>query len=160
MPRCQKKAQHPDQMLQSVQLTFLRGVKMILVVEDEPAIRLFITVNLKKRGYDVIGAASAEQALEYIHETIPALMFLDVRLPGISGIDLVNRLNEIPDLPFFCVVLMSASPLDDQAYKLYRIVELLHKPIGVPQVLAALERAQIAPQCAVQFQDKSTDLSA
>src|SRR5688572_29821303 len=100
-------------MLQSWGQHVMRHQKMILVVEDEPAIRLFITVNLKKRGYEVISVDSAEKALEHIRQTIPALMFLDVRLPGISGIDLVNHLNEIPDLPFFCVVLMSASPLDD-----------------------------------------------
>jgi DNA-binding response OmpR family regulator len=59
---------------------------MILIIEDEPHIRHLITLNLSRRGHEVISVDSAEAGLEHIRQHVPSLVFLDVRLPGMSGL--------------------------------------------------------------------------
>ena len=65
----------------------------ILVVEDEPAIRELVAVNLRHAGYLVDSVESAEAAREAIARTLPTLIVLDWMLPGESGIDLTKALR-------------------------------------------------------------------
>jgi len=65
----------------------------ILVVEDEPAIKTLIAVNLRRAGHDVATALDAESAQRQINEALPDLILLDWMLPGISGLELARRLR-------------------------------------------------------------------
>jgi two-component system phosphate regulon response regulator PhoB len=67
----------------------------ILVVEDEPAIRELIAINLRDEGHDVRLASSAEEADAIVREVLPDLIILDWMLPGLSGIDYARRLRGI-----------------------------------------------------------------
>jgi len=75
---------------------------MILVVEDEPAIRELLKVNLTDAGYDVMEAADAESAQAQVTRMLPDLVLLDWMLPGQSGLAWAkqlradNRTREIP----------------------------------------------------------------
>ena len=71
-------------------------MKRILVCEDESAIRDFVVINLKRDGYDVVEAASGEEALEkYDASTEPiALALLDVMLPKMDGFAVCRALRE------------------------------------------------------------------
>ncbi len=71
-------------------------MKRILVCEDESAIRDFVVINLKRDGYDVVEAASGEEALEkYDASTAPiALALLDVMLPQMDGFAVCRALRE------------------------------------------------------------------
>ncbi len=78
----------------------------ILVVDDEKLIRWSLSTHLSRRGHDVQNAESGEEAVERVRAAHPDLMFLDVRLGGIDGIETLKRCLAIqPDLP---VVMMSA----------------------------------------------------
>ena len=67
----------------------------ILVLEDEDDIRAFIIINLKRAGYDVLQAASGEEALEVIEANPDIEMaVLDVMLPGIDGFEVCKRIRE------------------------------------------------------------------
>ena len=61
----------------------------ILVLEDESSIRSFILVNLKRHNFEIVEAASGEEALEKLDGTID-IALLDVMLPGISGFELME----------------------------------------------------------------------
>ena len=65
----------------------------ILVVDDEPQIRKALSVNLRARGYDVDAAASGEEALSLAAANHPDLVLLDIGLPGIDGIEVVEGLR-------------------------------------------------------------------
>jgi two-component system phosphate regulon response regulator PhoB len=65
----------------------------ILVVEDEPAIRELLRVNLSDAGYEVRTAADAEAARGALQEALPALVLLDWMLPGMSGLALAKALR-------------------------------------------------------------------
>ncbi|WP_245530030.1 response regulator [Anaeromyxobacter dehalogenans] len=63
----------------------------ILVVDDEKLIRWSVAERLQRGGYEVLSAESGEQALEMVAATPPDVMLLDVRLPGIDGVQTLQR---------------------------------------------------------------------
>ena len=78
----------------------------VLVVEDEPAIRELLTVNLVDAGYEVIAAEDAESARRRIDEALPDLLLLDWMLPGLSGLAFARQLRadaRTRDLPVIMV---------------------------------------------------------
>ncbi|KMP11934.1 chemotaxis protein CheY [Candidatus Nitromaritima sp. SCGC AAA799-C22] len=81
-------------------------MKKILVVDDEENIRLLYKEELVEDGYDVALASSAEKAMKIIKEDKPDLITLDIKLPGMDGIEFMRRLKEEDqDIP---VILCSA----------------------------------------------------
>lgn len=80
--------------------------KKILVVDDETNIRLLYKEELEDEGYDVILAQNAEEALAKLEEDAPDLVTVDIKMPGMNGIDFLNKVKEKrKDLP---VILCSA----------------------------------------------------
>jgi two-component system, OmpR family, alkaline phosphatase synthesis response regulator PhoP len=75
-------------------------METILVIEDDPAISLGLTKNLRFEGYDVLNAARGEQGLELAIDRRPDLIILDVMLPTLSGFEICKTLkrNEV-DIP-------------------------------------------------------------
>ena len=72
----------------------------ILVVDDEPKICSFIEVLLRREGYRVDSALSADQAIEKVKQTEYQLVITDLKMPGMDGFQLVKQLREINyDLP-------------------------------------------------------------
>lgn len=80
----------------------------ILVVEDEPAIRSLIEVNLRRAGYAVALAADANAAQIIIHENLPALVLLDWMLPGVSGIEYARRLRRDARTKTLPIIMLTA----------------------------------------------------
>ncbi|HEY3308716.1 MAG TPA: sigma-54 dependent transcriptional regulator [Desulfuromonadaceae bacterium] len=66
----------------------------ILVVDDEHLIRWSLEQNLKKQGYEVLTAGNGEDALRLAREEQPDLVLLDIQLPGISGIETLEKLKD------------------------------------------------------------------
>jgi serine phosphatase RsbU (regulator of sigma subunit) len=69
------------------------GVRRVLVVDDDRDINRLIRVRLERRGYEVTTAASGEEALEVLPAAAPDLAFIDVSMPGMSGLDLLARIR-------------------------------------------------------------------
>ena len=67
----------------------------ILIVDDDPAIRLTLSETLKKGGYEVEKVSSAEEALDRVKFFGFDLILLDVRLPGMSGIEAISHIREM-----------------------------------------------------------------
>ena len=78
----------------------------ILVVEDDEGMRMFVTSVLKKRGYTVSEAETGENALEKVREGAFDLIIMDVKLPGISGIEALEKIKEID--PSAIILIMTA----------------------------------------------------
>ena len=66
----------------------------ILVVDDEAPIRITMSEVLRRRGFEVVTAASGEEALELVHERPFDLLLLDLKLPGIDGVEVARRARE------------------------------------------------------------------
>ncbi|ABS61270.1 MULTISPECIES: response regulator [Fervidobacterium] len=69
--------------------------KRILVVEDEPNMRLLVTEELTDAGYDVDEAANGEEALRKFTEKTYDLVTIDIEMPGMNGLELAGKLREI-----------------------------------------------------------------
>jgi CheY-like chemotaxis protein len=65
----------------------------ILVVDDEPVIRLDICSALAERGYRTIDAVDGKEALREFHEFSPALLVTDIYMPGLDGLGLIMQLR-------------------------------------------------------------------
>lgn len=70
-----------------------KGLK-ILVVDDEENIRFLYKEELEDEGYNVVLAANAEEAMKKIIEHQPDLITLDIKMPGMDGIEFLRKLKE------------------------------------------------------------------
>lgn len=116
----------------------------ILVVEDEPNVRKWVVVNLVQRGYHVSEAENGQQALEHLHNQEPALLILDIKLPDLSGWDILDKLSGIPVLSTTLPVLvMTATPVDHNTLlnQYPCIVEILEKPFNTDRLITAVQHA-------------------
>jgi len=80
----------------------------ILVVEDEPAIRELLKINLVDAGYEVREAADAESANALLKEALPDLVLLDWMLPGQSGLAFAKQLRADPRTKELPVIMVTA----------------------------------------------------
>jgi len=75
-------------------------VSKILIVDDEPHLRLLYETELKRAGYETLTAGSAAQGLEFVQTMKPDLVVLDIRMAGMDGIEalqhILDRDNSIP----------------------------------------------------------------
>jgi DNA-binding response OmpR family regulator len=77
----------------------------VLVVDDEPIVRDVVTRYLRRDGFETLEAESGEQARTILESRSPALVVLDVMLPGINGLDLCQWIRTTSNLP---VILLTA----------------------------------------------------
>jgi two-component system phosphate regulon response regulator PhoB len=80
----------------------------VLVVDDEPDIVALVAYHLAKAGYRVSTASSGTEALEAAREERPALIVLDLMLPGISGYDVLERLRQAEGTSGVAVLMLTA----------------------------------------------------
>lgn len=84
------------------------GNKKVLVVDDEEQFLKVIRVRMKSLGYDVATASNGEEALEVIKTEKPAVVLLDIMMPGIDGLEVLRRIKEKDRfLPVFMVTAYS-----------------------------------------------------
>ncbi len=78
----------------------------ILVVDDEKLIRWSLKENLEKENYEVYTASTGEEALALIHEELPDLILQDIKLPGISGLEILEEVKKLREESL--VIMMTA----------------------------------------------------
>jgi two-component system response regulator AtoC len=105
----------------------------ILVIDDERLVRWSLRQKCEEWGYHVVEAAAGEPGLHLVQHESPDLVLLDVRLPDLNGIQVLEQLKKTPDAP--AVIMITADPqLDDvkSALKLgaYDFVGTHWKPPG------------------------------
>jgi two-component system NtrC family response regulator len=112
----------------------------ILVVDDEAAQRDILGGFLRKQGFDVQEAASAPEALARLREAPVDLMLTDVKMPGMSGLDLLREARELnPELPV--VVLTAYGNVTDAVIAMRDgAVDYLTKPVDIDAVLLRLRK--------------------
>jgi EAL domain-containing protein (putative c-di-GMP-specific phosphodiesterase class I)/DNA-binding NarL/FixJ family response regulator len=91
-------------------------VHNILVVDDEEAVRRLLRDCLEMDGYEVREAADAMQAIARIGENIPDCVLLDVMMPGMSGLELLERLRQDPHTVDLPVMMLTAATDDDTTW--------------------------------------------
>jgi len=70
-------------------------MKKILFVDDEESIRLLYQEEFEEGGYEVMLAGNGEEALARFKETRPDILVIDIKMPGMDGIELLKRVREL-----------------------------------------------------------------
>ncbi|GAC1405113.1 MAG: hypothetical protein NVSMB52_18930 [Chloroflexota bacterium] len=107
----------------------------IIVIEDEPAILAMMREMLQEEGYAVIGVAHPRDVPTIDEDLRPALLFVDLMLPQISGITLARELREdgFPETPM--IAMSASSTMLESAAKSKLFQKTLAKPFDVSQLL-------------------------
>jgi two-component system nitrate/nitrite response regulator NarL len=114
----------------------------ILVVDDDKAFREFATGLLAAAGYATAEAGTGDEAIDAAQKERPALVLLDVMLPGVSGFEICRQLKEQVggDLPVFLVSGVRAEAFDRAAGLLIGADDYLTKPVDPDELLARVRR--------------------
>jgi two-component system KDP operon response regulator KdpE len=112
----------------------------ILVIDDEPAIRRAVEVNLTGHGFEVRSAESGDAGLDLEPRFHPDLVLLDMVLPDISGNDVIVRLRERSSVPIIVLSVRGGEADKVRALEL-GADDYLTKPFGVDELLARIRVA-------------------
>lgn len=116
-------------------------MEKILIIDDDQGMQFFLGELLRKKGYQIEVATSAETALSKVEKDSFSLILLDVRLPGMSGVDAIRRLRELePQAP---IIIMTAYGTKETALQALQqgAYDFFTKPIMVDELLCVLRRA-------------------
>jgi two-component system KDP operon response regulator KdpE len=115
-------------------------VSCVLVVDDEPQIRRTLATNLRARSFEVVLASTGEEALMLAATRPPDVVILDLGLPGIDGITVIERLREHSKVP---IIVLSVR--ENEADKVRALDvgadDYVIKPFGMDELLARLRAA-------------------
>jgi two-component system KDP operon response regulator KdpE len=112
----------------------------VLIVDDEPAIRRFLRVTLTAQAYNILEAASGQEALSKATADKPDIIVLDIGLPDINGIEVTRLLRQWTQIPIIILSVRGAES-DKIAALDAGADDYLTKPFGVGELLARLRAA-------------------
>jgi DNA-binding NtrC family response regulator len=118
----------------------------ILIVDDERTLARAIKAFLEEAGYEAEVAGDAQEALRVLEQLRPDVVFTDVRLPGMSGIELLRRIREFD--PATAVVVMTAHGTIEGAVEAVKLgaFDYLKKPVDLDELRLLADRARETSQ--------------
>ncbi|MGC1416190.1 MAG: sigma-54 dependent transcriptional regulator [Candidatus Acidiferrum sp.] len=113
----------------------------LLVVDDEAGIRESLSLILKDEGYHVEAVASAEEALQRASSGDLEVIFLDVWLPGMDGLEALSRLQAIPRAP--AVIMISGHGTIETAVRATKLgaFDFIEKPLSLEKIIVLVRNA-------------------
>jgi len=114
---------------------------LILLVDDEEDIREVLTISLEDMGYEVLEAENGRIALELFREKKPMIVFTDIKMPGMDGIEILKKIKN--ENPHTQVIMITGHGDTDVAIKSlkYEAIDFIRKPISIESLEIALNRA-------------------
>jgi len=115
----------------------------ILIVDDEPDIAVVLKLHLEDAGYITAWAGSGEAALKMLQDGVYSLVLTDIRMPGMSGIEVLNRIRETGMST--SVIMMTAHGSEDLAVECMKsgAADYFCKPFSLDDMLQRVERALV-----------------
>jgi len=117
----------------------MSNAKKILVVDDQFGIRILLNEIFKKEGYVTYQAANGEQALSLVKEKQPDLIILDMKIPGMDGIEILKRLKD--DALKARVIIMTAYGELDMIQEAMALgaITYFSKPFDIDELLVTVK---------------------
>jgi DNA-binding response OmpR family regulator len=114
----------------------------LLVIEDEVSVQRLLKANLMASGYKVLVAEDGEEGMRLVKRECPDLIFLDIRLPGVSGWDVLTWLKSDRKYAEIPVVVMTASLHGDGEEKARAMGadDYMVKPFTVEKLLGIVKK--------------------
>jgi nitrogen regulation protein NR(I) len=116
-------------------------VSTILIIDDDDQLRMSFERLLIEEGYRVRTAASGESGIRMVEDALPDLVVLDVRLPGMNGLETFERIHAVEQkLP---VIIMTAYGTTETAIEATKMgaFDYIIKPFDIPQMLTTIRQA-------------------
>jgi CheY-like chemotaxis protein len=128
----------------------MNASRKVLVVDDDPAVRKSIDRVLSSKGYAVITAENGEQALRKLNEEKYDLVYTDIRMPGMSGLDVAEQVKA--QRPWTPVVIITGYGTDaaESRAKAAGVSGFLNKPLSPEMIEGSARDALAAPAAAVE----------
>ncbi len=132
----------------------------VLVVDDSALIRAILVDSLYEQGYDVVEAEDGTEALEVCAVDPPDVLLLDVVMPGLSGLEVLDRLQAHPDLLHVPVVCLTGrSDVHDIVEAMQRGAhDYLRKPFETSELLARLSSALRVKRLSDELRARNAEL--
>jgi two-component system, OmpR family, KDP operon response regulator KdpE len=120
----------------------------VLLVDDDPLVRRALRTTLTSAGYAVVEAWTGEEALEKIHVASADVILLDLRMPGMGGLEACRRIRKVADTPIMVISIHRAEEFrvhasdagaDDYLVKPFGIQDLLSRIQALRRRVAGLE---------------------
>ena len=127
---------------------------LAMVVEDDDAVRLMMCELLQSAGFKVVGCSGGVEAIKVARELHPAVLTLDLHMPGMDGMEVLSRLASDPSTSRIPVVVVSAYSSDRRVRASRQVKAIVSKPFDVDDLcekvrLAANGREAPMPRRAV-----------
>ena len=113
---------------------------VVLLVDDEPKIRRFLRAGFEMKGFEVLEADNAAAALRLAASGSPDLIVLDLSLPDLHGLDVLERVRSSSNVP---IIILSVTSSKEETIKLLEAGadDYLVKPFSMPELIARSEAA-------------------
>lgn len=116
-------------------------MSQILVVDDERSMRDFLKILLTKEGHEVATAPHGEAGLQHLRASACDLVITDIRMPGVTGLELLETIKEeFPDLPVIMITAF-ASPNDAVQAMKFGAFDYISKPFNVDEIKSVINSA-------------------
>lgn len=115
--------------------------RLVVVVEDDDALREMICELLQLDGFDAFGCSSGNEGLRAARELRPSVLTLDLHMPGMDGMEVLDHLNSDTDTAELPVVVVSAYASDTQVRSCEQVKAVLSKPFDVDELCQTVRRA-------------------
>ena len=111
---------------------------LVLVADDDPAIRELIAFGLERAGFATVEVSDGEEALEALADRLPAVAVLDVMMPRLDGLEVLRRLRADPYTSGLPVLLLTARarPEDDERGRSLGADDYVTKPFSPAELVA------------------------
>ncbi len=115
--------------------------RIVLVVEDDESILSVIRDILEDRGFTVLGAANGAEALDYLDETRPDVMVLDLLMPVMHGWDFMETYVDKTGGQAIPIVVVSVNPALPRSFNRFGVRAIVSKPFDVAELVGAVDQA-------------------
>jgi CheY-like chemotaxis protein len=121
--------------------------ELILIVEDNPQSVKLVRDILQVKGYQTLEAETGEEGVRLAHERQPALILMDIQLPGINGIEALQRLRADPVTSSIPIIAATASVMTQDRSRIMAagFDGFQSKPISINQLLTKVRDALDKP---------------
>jgi DNA-binding response OmpR family regulator len=115
--------------------------RKVLVVDDDPSVRKLLNQTLEMEGYEVSTAADGEEALEELPAAQPDVVVLDVMMPKLNGLDVLDRIRRNPETSTLPVILLTAKSSKEDVWEGWQrgVDYYMTKPFDVEELLRFIE---------------------
>lgn len=139
---------------------FDESAKTILVADDEPDMRYYVTNLLKEEGYNIVQAKNGRVALQMVEKYKPDLVVLDLMMPEMDGLSVCDALKKDDKTTSIKVIMLTAR--SDESSKLQALKngvdDFLNKPFGSIEIKSRIKNLLQNSDLQIQLQNKNNSL--